>query len=216
MQRIGQCNCPSAANGVDHYNYFRDYNPKTGRYIENDPIGLKGGTNTYSYTRSNPAGAFDSSGLDTVVVVGGPISSNPFGHVAIGFTGQGVYSFGTATPLGSSLTQYLSKQGSYRDSTAIIIKTTPAQEAKMIATLRDFAAIPLPNPATDPASAAGDTCATRTNAALSVGGIYSLLQSPNSPYPYSSAIIAGANASQEINIPRGTSIPNVLNAFNPR
>ena len=32
-----------------HYNYFRDYNPKTGRYIESDPIGLLGGVNTYSY-----------------------------------------------------------------------------------------------------------------------------------------------------------------------
>ena len=32
-----------------HYNYFRDYDPKTGRYIEPDPIGLKGGTNLFEY-----------------------------------------------------------------------------------------------------------------------------------------------------------------------
>lgn len=25
------------------YNYFRFYNPETGRYVENDPIGLAGG-----------------------------------------------------------------------------------------------------------------------------------------------------------------------------
>lgn len=25
-----------------HYNYFRDYNPQTGRYVQSDPIGLEG------------------------------------------------------------------------------------------------------------------------------------------------------------------------------
>ncbi|MCB1852736.1 MAG: right-handed parallel beta-helix repeat-containing protein [Gammaproteobacteria bacterium] len=45
-----------------HYNYFRDYDPRIGRYIENDPIGLVGGTNLYLYGFNNPASLFDPEG----------------------------------------------------------------------------------------------------------------------------------------------------------
>jgi RHS repeat-associated protein len=37
-----------------HQNYFRDYDPAIGRYVESDPIGLAAGVNTYSYVGSNP------------------------------------------------------------------------------------------------------------------------------------------------------------------
>jgi RHS repeat-associated protein len=46
-----------------HYNYFRDYDPAIGRYIESDPIGLKAGVNTYQYVLSNPQTNIDVSGL---------------------------------------------------------------------------------------------------------------------------------------------------------
>jgi RHS repeat-associated protein len=46
-----------------HQNGFRDYDPATGRYTESDPIGLNGGTNTYSYVGSKPIAATDSKGL---------------------------------------------------------------------------------------------------------------------------------------------------------
>jgi RHS repeat-associated protein len=46
-----------------HYNYFRDYEAGTGRYVESDPIGLDGGVNTYSYVESNVLLYVDPKGL---------------------------------------------------------------------------------------------------------------------------------------------------------
>jgi len=51
-----------------HYNHFRDYDPATGRYVENDPIGQQGGLNTYAYVGGDPADAIDPWGLFKVVV----------------------------------------------------------------------------------------------------------------------------------------------------
>ncbi|MGD9730330.1 MAG: RHS repeat-associated core domain-containing protein, partial [Nitrospiraceae bacterium] len=47
-----------------HYNYFRDYDPSLGRYGESDPIGLKGGLNTYVYVLGGPLMRSDMFGLD--------------------------------------------------------------------------------------------------------------------------------------------------------
>ncbi len=46
-----------------NYNYFRDYDPSLGRYVQSDPIGLDGGLNTYGYALQNPLRWIDPLGL---------------------------------------------------------------------------------------------------------------------------------------------------------
>ncbi len=60
-----------------HYNYFRDYDPKLGRYIEADPIGQGGGRNIFGYARNNPEKFFDISGEK--IVVRGRLAAGPLG-----------------------------------------------------------------------------------------------------------------------------------------
>lgn len=68
-----------------HYNYFRDYDPALGRYIQSDPIGLAGGINTYGYVMGNPISRYDTLGLDCVAS-GGTVSCNVPGGPQVSFT----------------------------------------------------------------------------------------------------------------------------------
>jgi RHS repeat-associated protein len=58
-----------------HYNYFRDYEPGTGRYVQSDPIGLGGGVSTYGYALQNPWRFVDPTGEQAQLALcfGGPV-----------------------------------------------------------------------------------------------------------------------------------------------
>ncbi|WP_171013942.1 RHS repeat-associated core domain-containing protein [Chitinivorax sp. B] len=68
-------------NGIKlSHNWYRTYNPETGRYVQSDPIGLQGGLNTYAYALSSPLLKIDPMGLETAEGPEGPYSTDPRAH----------------------------------------------------------------------------------------------------------------------------------------
>lgn len=201
-----------------HQNYFRDYSPAIGRYVESDPVGLTAGINTYSYALSRPSLLIDPLGTETAYVYNGPTfpfhGNNPFGHSGVATTGSGIRSYGNDTAIGSSLTEYLQKQAPLRHSVVVVLPTTPAQESRISDFLKKF---PEPNRGID----YDRTCATRVSDAFWEAGLFSNALMSRYPGAYGfprqqlDAVLAIPGA-RVFNIPRNGQIPEALRQFNPR
>jgi RHS repeat-associated protein len=120
------------------YMQARYYDPVTARFLAVDPVNSPAGDtfkfNRYVYANNNPVSNIDPDGRDILVITGGRRSgsTNVFGHVAASVQGYGMASYGTATSLGSSTTQYITEQSAFRTQTVSVISTTPSQDAQAV------------------------------------------------------------------------------------
>ena len=150
----------------------------------------------YAYTDNDPLNNTDPLGLDTAVIIGGPVG----------------YSYGTSQPFGSSTTGYLQNQGAYRGSTVIVLPTTPAQEAAIVQTMNSYSGSPY--------SALTNNCATAVINALGSAGIgLDLLANgtvglPNLPTTAGN-IASMQNGATTTFLSQGASVPSQFNQFNP-
>ncbi|WP_352498955.1 RHS repeat-associated core domain-containing protein, partial [Mesorhizobium sp. M0030] len=121
-----------------YYNYFRDYDPATGRYIEPDPIGLNGGINLYTYVEGNPTRRVDRFGLYTEAIFFKPVGwfASSFGHVAVNINGT-VYSWNTNGMAIEPKDDYLDRN-KFRDALGFPLSLTHAQENQLEGSLRSY------------------------------------------------------------------------------
>jgi RHS repeat-associated protein len=129
-----------------HYNYFRYYDPSTGRYVTPDLIGLAGGINLFTYVRANPINTYDLLGLVTTLIttydygvgshsavhintpVEPPFLYDPAGSYNADTRGSGGIFEGNEANL-QEFIKYHESTGSKVD--LVVILTTPEQEELM-------------------------------------------------------------------------------------
>ena len=119
-----------------HYNYFRDYDPGIGTYVESDLIGLEGGINTYAYGLLNSLSFIDEWGLLTSITVWQPVGwgSSSAGHVSTNINGT-TYSFAGNGMTIMPTPKYLAAN-QFRQGVSMTLALSPQQEAELEACLQ--------------------------------------------------------------------------------
>ena len=120
-----------------HYNYHRYYNPKVGRYLTSDPIGLAGGFNSYGYAYNRPMEFVDPLGLLVEVYFMNPVtngyagsSHSMFGHFAYRINDHEF----TFNPSNNLVEQsgYIKNQQGKRDMVGMRLNLTKQQEELLL------------------------------------------------------------------------------------
>lgn len=74
------------------YNFrARWYDPETGRWLSNDPIGISGGLNLYAFCANNPVNYVDPTGLDVYVILRGRSTISINHEYVVGDNGNNGY-----------------------------------------------------------------------------------------------------------------------------
>ncbi|MGY8590014.1 RHS domain-containing protein, partial [Paracidovorax citrulli] len=125
-----------------HYNRFRYYDPLLGQYVTQDPIGLLGGLNKFTYP-GNPISWIDPLGLSGILTIQSSGNGNPLsGHSWITYAPDGGYptTYGTwgnnPTGQGNGLFENL-EIGRNADATRSM-RINDEQEKELMAKIEDY------------------------------------------------------------------------------
>jgi RHS repeat-associated protein len=140
--------------GRSLFNFFRTYDPITGRYLEADPIGWTGGPNPFVYAGNRPTMFIDPFGLYTEVHFWSGVGNgrSSFGHTDIDVNGT-TYSFGPGGATEQPTSEWTERQTGFRSGQGIGLGLTAEEEQKLIDCLskwRGQSYSPLGNNCTDP------------------------------------------------------------------